>query len=383
MLPTASSPSPSSPSFSLTPTIPPFPAIEYLIYARDHYDILGDNIDLASSNVPDFEPRDLDGLTVDAMNDIGAPARFRAVVAAHYELPLARVAPMFGSSTGMYCALASLIKPGDTVAVELPTYEPLFRVPQGLGATVNFFHRRPEERYALDPASAMAALGDTGRVVVLADPNNPTGIAADPEALRDLACRLAARNGYLIVNEVYREFLHDRDGTVTAHKLAKNIITTASFTKVFGLGWARSGWLFGPEPLIAEALERQYHMTGRFGFTYAAVGCLALAQLDRLLARSREFVGDKLDLIDAFVAAHPELSWVRPPAGIFGFLRFRDGRSADPLLAAARRHRLILAPGKFFGDDSAFRLGGRSPRSDFVAGLARLSTALTEPPPAT
>jgi len=91
-------------------------------------------------------------------------------------------------------------------------------------------------------------------VVVVVNPNNPTGERITARRLRAAARALAKRGGLLVVDEAFadadnRDSLADLAGT----KAAPNIIVLRSLGKFFGLAGARVGFAIG-RPELLEAL---------------------------------------------------------------------------------------------------------------------------------
>ena len=86
-----------------------------------------------------------------------------------------------GTSGANFLAFAALVEPGDEVLVERPTYEPLLAALGFLGARVRRFERRFENGYRLDLDEIRSQLTDGVRLVVLANPHNPSGVLLPPE----------------------------------------------------------------------------------------------------------------------------------------------------------------------------------------------------------
>ncbi|WP_044563282.1 threonine-phosphate decarboxylase CobD [Azospirillum sp. B4] len=85
-------------------------------------------------------------------------------------------------------------------------------------------------------------------VVVLCNPNNPDGRAWAPAALLDWAAVLAARGGWLVVDEAYADL--DPARSVCPHAGTPGLVILRSFGKFFGLGGLRLGFLLAPVPLL-------------------------------------------------------------------------------------------------------------------------------------
>jgi aspartate/methionine/tyrosine aminotransferase len=272
----------------------------------------------------------------------------------------------------MTVACAALLAPGDRVLVERPTYEPLLHIPAGFGAIVDRFDRRQEGGWALEPDAVAAALRPGTKLVLVAEPNNPTGVLSPPAALAAVA-EVARRAGArLLVNEVYHRFY----GAPSARRVDRGIIVVDSVTKFEGVGWARGGWLAGPAEILRQARDAQVTLSV-LAPSSAAWGRLALTRPE-LAERARRFAApDKRRIVARWVAAHPRLSWVEPPAGLFGLVRVADPPDLTALAERLREeHGLLFAPGHFFGAPGAMRLSWSVPEDCLTQGLALLGHSL-------
>jgi aspartate/methionine/tyrosine aminotransferase len=88
-----------------------------------------------------------------------------------------------------------------------------------------------------------------------------------------------------------------------------------------------------------------------------------------------------LDILDRFVALTPELSWVRPEAGLIGLARLPHGIDSDAFARQllADPYRTFLLPGSAYGQPAHIRLGvGGGAEVALETGLARLGALLAE-----
>ncbi|MBW8896584.1 MAG: aminotransferase class I/II-fold pyridoxal phosphate-dependent enzyme [Massilia sp.] len=101
-----------------------------------------------------------------------------------------------------------------------------------------------------------AGLAGPARVTVSApvvvNPNNPTGATVAPAQLLDWAERLAARGGWLVVDEAFGDTA--RSLSVTRHADRPALIVLRSVGKFFGLAGLRLGFV-GAEPSLLAALD--------------------------------------------------------------------------------------------------------------------------------
>jgi len=312
--------------------------------------------DLASSGTPET-PASMLGEV--ALSDWQHWYLFRERIAERYGADGPEdLLPTLGVSHALWLVCAALLEPGDEVIVETPTYEPLALVPAGLGAEVRRVERRMERGYDPDPDEIVGAMTERTKLVLLTSPHNPSGHSVTDETLVRVhdACR--ERDAWLFVDEVYGEF---RDGAPTsARRVGDRVLAASSFTKRWGLGWARAGWLHGPRAFLdGHVMPAIRHSTGQTGSHHTAIGVAALNAADALDARADAAVGDGASRVDAWVAGHDALSWQKPLAGLHGFIHVGGDVDIRPRVeAAAEAHGLIVAPGEFFGRErSAFRVG--------------------------
>lgn len=366
------------------------PRVAYLSWAIETFPHA--KWDLATSGLPSITAAELG--VPGTLSDPGASQAFAAKIAARYGVPEAEVVPALGTS-GAVWMLAAAVLPGREIGqsqprevgqsqprgegcevlIEEPTYEPLLRVIEGLGAKVRRVRREAEDGYRLDAKRVAAALTDATRLVVVASPHNPTGLVTPDEDLAEMAAACAARGAYLLVDEVYREFV--APGT-SARRLGANVLTASSLTKCFGVGWARAGWALMPADLAEAARTAERHAAGVLPTMCGAIGEHALGRIGALEARAQAIGAGKREVVDAFMARQPRLAWTPPPArALFGFVR-TSGIDVDAALARAlREHGLAVVPGSYFGEPDGFRLSWASlPPDRLAAALELLESAL-------
>ncbi|AZP14237.1 threonine-phosphate decarboxylase CobD [Undibacterium parvum] len=110
-------------------------------------------------------------------------------------------------------------------------------------------HRVTELPYA---ALAAAVAAGTLDVLVLCNPNNPTGATIPAATLLSWAAQLAQRGAWLIVDEAFCDSAPDL--SVAAASAQTGLIVLRSVGKFFGLAGLRLGFV-GAEPALLEQLE--------------------------------------------------------------------------------------------------------------------------------
>jgi aspartate/methionine/tyrosine aminotransferase len=338
-------------------------------------------LDLTGSNLLPCTLEELPGareaMALYGRNDDGWPPLVEAI-ADRYGVGTERVVTATGASGANFLALAALVRPGDTVLVEWPGYDPHAGAARFVGARVRTFARGWERRFALDPDAVAKALTPDTRAVVLTNLHNPSGVYADVEALArvgDLAREVGAR---VVVDEVYLDALVgvERSPAATRDDV---FVSTNSLTKSYGLAGIRVGWILA-EPDVAERALRARDVVEAVGsIPSETIGVVAFHQLDALLERARQVLSPGAALFRDFVSGRSELDWVPPLGGSVGFPRLVGVDDADPFVDfALSRHGVGVTPGRYFGEPAHFRVAVAGEYEVLERGLDALGAALDD-----
>lgn len=173
----------------------------------------------------------------------------REAVAADYTARGLRMTPdrvliTMGTSEAIELALSALVEGGDEVLVPSPTYPLYTAVLAKLGAEPRYYRTDPAQEWHPDLEHLESLVTPRTRVLVVIDPNNPTG-AVYPTAVRRALIEIAERHGLTILaDEVYNDLGFDGPlpllGTLNPEA---PILSLSSLSKAYlAPGW-RTGWL--------------------------------------------------------------------------------------------------------------------------------------------
>ena len=147
--------------------------------------------------------------------------------------------PVAGSQPAIQ--LLPAVLPGERVSLLAPGY----------AEHAHAWRERGAAAVGADEIDAAVARSD---IVVLVQPNNPTGVHFGRERLLQWHARLARRGGWLVVDEAFID-------TTPAQSLvplagADGLVVLRSLGKFFGLAGARVGFVFAPASVRAALAER-------------------------------------------------------------------------------------------------------------------------------
>ncbi|TKA33893.1 hypothetical protein B0A54_14281 [Friedmanniomyces endolithicus] len=271
-----------------------------------------------------------------------------------------------GAIAANFLVFYALLKPGDHVICHYPTYQQLYSVPASLGAEVDLWKSKPENEWLPDFEELEAMIKDNTKLIVLNNPQNPTGQILPKPLLQKIIDLASTKNIPILSDEVYRPLFHNitpMDPSFPPSILSmgyKNTIATGSLSKAYSLAGLRVGWLASRNPdLIERCASARDYTTISVSQIDQQIAAFALSPetLHALLGRNIQLAKANLELLDRFVVKHDEYcSWTRPVAGTTAFVKFeREGRAVDAKAfceALQEKTGVMFLPGDVgFGDE--------------------------------
>ena len=192
----------------------------------------------------------------------------------------------------------TFIRPGDEVIVLPPSFGAYNKIAaiQG-GKAIEVPLTQPD--FQPDIAAILAAINDKTRMLILCNPNNPTGTIMPAKTMETLMQALP-EHVLLVSDEVYFHFVQDAQFPDSVQYVLdeKNIVLIHSFSKAYGMAGLRLGYGIA-KPEIANqvgGLHRGFHQN-RLAL---AAGVAALADQDHLQKNVQVVLEGKTWLYEQF-----------------------------------------------------------------------------------
>lgn len=154
-----------------------------------------------------------------------------------------------GSDQGIDLIFRAACSAGDEVIIPGPSFPMYIQAAQVENTTIIEPQYTLEGGYPL--AEVIAAVNDKTKVIVVSNPNNPSGTLLPREGVLEIA--KAAPNSVVMVDECYFEYC--RETVVDAIAAYPNIIVTRTFSKTWGLPSLRIGYVIAEPSLIQSLLK--------------------------------------------------------------------------------------------------------------------------------
>lgn len=301
---------------------------------------------------------------------------------AHYD-PATEILVTCGGVHAYYCALQSILTPGDEVLVPDPSW-------MTHGSVVELLHCVPvripsfqENNFWPTFESWERAVSNRTVALVINSPNNPTGAIADRDYLLRLNEFAAAHDLYVISDEVYESIIYgNRKPTCFAALpgAKAHTLTINSLSKTYAMtGW-RVGYLAAPAEIVSLALKSsQYSITNVAPFVQeAAVAALSNPELTQIVDQMKTAYALRRELVMSLWRefGHNPVK-LFPPAGAFYFfldlraMKLPAVRMAESLLDEAA---VAVVPGSAFGEsgEGYLRMTIAAANAEIEAGFTAL-----------
>ncbi|MFM8532249.1 MAG: aminotransferase class I/II-fold pyridoxal phosphate-dependent enzyme [Acidimicrobiia bacterium] len=293
-----------------------------------------------------------------------------------------------GGSEANFITTFNLVEPGDDVVMLVPNYMQTWGLSRAFGGTIRDWKLVEDHvagKWRVDLAALDALVTPRTKLIVICNPNNPTGArltASDLDAVARAADRVGA---WILSDEVYRGA--ELDGVETASMWGRSprAIITSGLSKAYGLPGLRIGWIVAPADLIASFWSYHDYVTIAPGALSDRMARVALQpeRRTRLCERTRGILRRNLPLIEDWLREVGGFTWIKPEAGAIVYVKYDHPINSTELVTRLRVEKSVLTvPGDHFGMDGYLRLGFGEPPEYNRAGLERLRDLLASLPAA-
>lgn len=281
-------------------------------------------------------------------------------ISARFAVPADHVSVGTGS-VGLLQQLVQITAgPGDGVLFAWRSFEAYPIMTQIAGATSQRVPLDSEDRH--DLGAMLDAIDDTTRLILICNPNNPTGTAVGREAIADFIAR-APKDALIVLDEAYTEFVdpeHIPDG-LDFYREHPNVAVLRTFSKAYGLAALRVGYCIAHDDVTAALRKVQVP----FGVsTLAQVAAIASLEHEEELFERVRVISTERERVEAALRE----TGIHPADSEANFLWIRLGDATMAFAEACEERGLAVRP--FAGEGVRITIGERE-ANDRLIDLAR------------
>ncbi len=283
----------------------------------------------------------------------------RRGVDAGYSVSPEQIVITGGAKEAVYLSIRSATQPGDTVAVESPTYYALLEVLASLELNVVEVASHPRTGLDLDHLERVFGSHSVAALTLVSNFSNPTGALMSDDRKRRLVAILDVHDVPLIEDDVYGDLVFDgsRPKAIKAFDRNGSVLYCCSYSKTLSPG-LRVGWAIpGRYQDRFELLKLVVNQATAVAPQLATAAFLDSGGFDRHLRRVRRAYREQMErMIDAVSRYFPEGTRVsRPEGGHVLWVQLPEGADAMALYEQALVHGIRIAPGPMFSAAGGYR----------------------------
>ena len=287
----------------------------------------------------------------------------------------ARALTITDAVVGVAELIEVLSDPGDGIALTVPTYHPFFRiVAEGRRRLVEVpLHDGGD----LDVAGIERAFAGGARVLLLCNPQNPTGRVVPAAHLEAIAAAAERHDAWVIADEIHAPLVlpgaeHTVFASVSEAAAERGFLITSA-SKAFNLAGLKCALAVAASDTAWERLDRISTIPRYSGHLGVLAAKAAFDEGDEWLAEVVSILDRNRELLARLLAERlPDAGYLRPEAGYLAWLDFSAYElGADPAAALLQRGRIALSPGPQFGTG-----GERHARLNFATSPEILTEAV-------
>jgi len=280
-------------------------------------------------------------------------------VASGCNLTPADIVTTSGCMEAMQLSLRATCRPGDTVAIESPTYFGILQSLEALGLRALEIPTHPRDglslealRFAIDHTPVRACL-------ITSNFNNPLGSLTPEDKKKELVALLSKKDIPLIDNDISGEiyFTEHRPGVAKAYDRKGMVLLCSSFSKDLAPGY-RVGWVApGRYKSTVEWLKYTTNIGAAMLPQLAIAEFLASAGYDHHLRRIRRvYARHVAQMAQAVMRSFPEGTRVtRPQGGFVLWVQMPESVDSLMLYRSALRSGITITPGHIFSASQRYR----------------------------
>ena len=296
-----------------------------------------------------------------------------------------------GVTEALQVIFAAVLQEGDTVLAPGPHYPPYMAYPQMFGATTIEYRLNASDGWRIDLRDIRSKMDESVRLLVLINPNNPTGNVATPDEIDEIIeiaeswpkCAIIADEIYDGLDFTGHQF------SVASRSKEVPVITLNGVSKVyFAPGW-RVGYMAWHDPngkleLVRDGIERILR-SRLCASTPAQYGFLAgLTDDSGWLENYRTIIKERIEYAIDRISAIDGIECESPGGAFYLFVRISDPKLAaddkEFVLDLLHQHHVLVVHGSGFSTELGqghFRMVALAPIETLCEAFDRIESFLS------
>ena len=258
-----------------------------------------------------------------------------------------------GSTEGLGSVMKAIIADGDEVLMPTPAYVGYGSLIKLTGGTPKYIDLR-ENEFKLTAEILEKHITPKTKLVILTNPNNPSGTTLPKEEMEKIAALLKDKEIYLLSDEIYASIVFEEYTSFAEYweKLEKKLIVVSGFSKSHSMTGYRIGYIItNPDLQLQVKKVSQYNVTStstlsQYGALVALEKCSDRKEVSEIYRKRVEYFKKELEKM-GFKCLEPKGAFYIF-AGYENIDRLKNMKSLDFALDLLEKTGLAIVPGSTF-----------------------------------
>jgi len=258
-----------------------------------------------------------------------------------------------GSDNGLLFAMMPWICPGDEVMVHDPSYPNNFLNVELLGGVTVKVPTFPEDGWHIRIEEYEKRVTDKTKMVVLTNPDNPTGVCYTRKELEELAAFCVKHDLICVCDQAFEDIVFPEHEMVCICQLPgmwERTVTVCSVSKGMGLSGFRVGWTYACDKIMDTYYASAVNIQGATS-TLAQIAVMPAFEDDSFIKEYMRKYDARRRYAYKLFNSIPGVSMFMPEAGFFVWINVSELGDSSEITAFLSEDALVsVNDGKFYGD---------------------------------
>ena len=278
-----------------------------------------------------------------------------------------------GSKWAIFSIIYLLLKKDENIVVISPHWTAYKTIAETLGVTTRYLNTTVDSNWKIDAARLENLIDKNTRLLILNNPNNPTGKVIESKTLEDVVHIANSKQLKILSDEVYSDLSLVKTKSVLDFDGGHMIVN--SFSKTFAMtGW-RVGYAIVDDELAGKMFKLNQSTLTNVPIFIQDAALKALKLKDRIAKKMRGIYRRRAELA-CKILSRTKLKFTKPDAPFYVFPR-RENLNSESLAFSLLEQGIAITPGTSFGNyREHFRIALSVPEKEIELGLKKLCEAL-------
>jgi aspartate aminotransferase len=288
-----------------------------------------------------------------------------------------------GGKLALFNAIQVLVDHGDEVILPVPYWVSFKDIIEYAGGRCVYAETSEADGFRLTAKMIERKITPHTRVIIVNNPNNPSGAVMAPEDFTSILQLAHQRGIYVIADEcyVYLNFTGRNFSAGSVTEAREHLVIVGSLSKTYAMtGW-RLGYALGPTPIVSAMAKLQSQSTSSTAHMIQKAAVAALTGPQQCVSEMKaEYIRLRDQTLQA-LGKVPGITCVRPEGAFYVYPNVsayfgKAGIHSAAEIAKRLLHEahVVTVPGEAFGTNEHIRLSYATSSGEIQRGLERMRT---------